>query len=97
MVSHAPTETKNPTVSTMMANPKRFSGNSHTMKILMNDITVKLNINVTTLVRIHSMLSARSNFKAKIVLISAYGCVKQRNGLRYQMVFIFEVHIYKYL
>ena len=50
MVSHAPTVTKNPTVITIIAGPKRFSGNSHTMKILTNDITVKLNINVTALV-----------------------------------------------
>ena len=72
--SHAPAATKNPTVITIMANPKRFSGNSHTMKIFMNDITVKLNVNVITLIRIHWMLSAGPNFKAKKVLISA--CIR---------------------
>ena len=64
MVSHAPAETKNPTVITMMAGPKRFSGNSHTMKILTNDITVKLNVSVTALILSHSMHSASSKYKA---------------------------------
>ena len=58
IASHAPAMTKNPTVITSMANPKRVSGNSHTMKILTKDITVKLNANVIALIRIHSMLSA---------------------------------------
>ena len=50
ILSHAPAVTKNPTVNTIMPNPKRFSGNIHTMKILTNDITVKLNANVTALI-----------------------------------------------
>ena len=50
MVSHVPAATKNPTVITIIAGPKRLSGNIHTMKILTNDITVKLNVNVTALI-----------------------------------------------
>ena len=77
MVSHAPAATKNPTDITIMARPKKVCGNSHTIKILTNDITVKLNVNVTALILSHSMLLALSNFKAKTVLISSCGCVKQ--------------------
>ena len=57
-VSHAPTTTKNPTYITVMASPKRRWGISHAVKILTEDVTVKLNANVTALIFIHSMLLA---------------------------------------
>ena len=50
MVSHAPATTKNPTDITIMASPKKVCGNIHTKKILTNDITVRLNANVTALI-----------------------------------------------
>lgn len=61
----------------MIANPMKICGRIHTIKILTNDIKVKLSNKVTPLILIQSWLFAESKVMVKTVLMSAHNRLGQ--------------------
>lgn len=71
-ISQVPATTMKPSVSRIMASPKKVEGSSHTMKTFTNAITPKLNAKVIPAVWIQPLLVWASNFNVKIALMSPH-------------------------